>query len=99
MQEYPGVAGFARIQRSVAAVALNSGESSYHQCRRPFPFPGEPYTFTTNVPAAFRPPVHTRIGAFGPGAPGPGPSGGSRVSVEQKVIEIVCEHLAVNKEQ
>jgi acyl carrier protein len=29
----------------------------------------------------------------------PGPSGGSRVSVEQKVIEIVCEHLAVNKEQ
>src|SRR6476660_9803498 len=58
-----------------------------------------PYTFTTNVPAAFRPLVYTRIGSFGPGAPGPGPSGGSRVSVEQKVIEIVCEHLAVNKEQ
>jgi acyl carrier protein len=26
-------------------------------------------------------------------------SEGSSVSVEQKVIEIVCEHLAVNKEQ
>jgi acyl carrier protein len=26
------------------------------------------------------------------------PPGGSTVSVEQRVIEIVCEHLAVNKE-
>jgi acyl carrier protein len=32
----------------------------------------------------------------GPGLP---PLEGRRVSVEQKVIEIVCEHLAVNKEQ
>jgi acyl carrier protein len=29
----------------------------------------------------------------------PAPLEGRRVSVEQKVIEIVCEHLAVNKEQ
>lgn len=29
----------------------------------------------------------------------PNPPEGPRVSVEQKVIEIVCEHLAVNKEQ
>jgi acyl carrier protein len=34
-----------------------------------------------------------------PSVPGPPPLEGRRVSVEQKVIEIVCEHLAVNKEQ
>jgi acyl carrier protein len=61
-------------------------------------------TFTTTV----------RPGREGPGSggtPAPGPTSdgasqtpapaleGRRVSVEQKVIEIVCEHLAVNKEQ
>ena len=29
----------------------------------------------------------------------PAPQEGSRVSVEQRVIEIVCEHLAVSKEK
>jgi acyl carrier protein len=33
------------------------------------------------------------------GSLAPPPLEGRRVSVEQKVIEIVCEHLAVNKEQ
>jgi acyl carrier protein len=67
-------------------------------------------TFTTIVPAAPRPPgaITVRVHPAGtpasdPTSDGPGPTPppleGRRVSVEQKVIEIVCEHLAVNKEQ
>jgi acyl carrier protein len=60
----------------------------------PFPLSVTPYTFSTIETVVSGRPVLPF-----PAVPGSAPSGGSRVSVEQKVIEIVCEHLAVNKEQ
>jgi acyl carrier protein len=62
--------------------------------RLAFPLSVTPYTFSTIVPVASGRPVPPFLAV-----PGSALSGGSRVSVEQKVIEIVCEHLAVNKEQ